>query len=146
MYWRLPKIAALAGFILCATAHATVVTQTWNFAGTPGQVANGTVFTPNTGTGNIYVYAAQSNNSGVFVTPYTYNGVATENGLFRTNDSHFNNGNGIAPFNPVEGSANYFSAQDGITDVVPHTPSPGYDNLLLLKLDTNIAAGTTISF
>ena len=146
MHWRSLKIAALAGFIVCATAHATVVTQTWNFAGTPALVNNGALFTPNTGSGNIYVYAEQANNSGVFVTPYKYNNTATESGLFQTNDSHFNNGNGIAPYNPVEGSSNYFSSQDGITDTVPHTPSPLYDNLVLLKLDSNIAAGTTISF
>jgi hypothetical protein len=157
MYWRLPTIAALAGFILCATAHATVVTSTFCFgpmgncstisgslAPSPTQVINGTSFTGSNG-GTIAVYADQAHN-GVFSTPYTYNGVSTENGLFEVNDKYFSRGVGIAPYNPTEGtSSGTFSNQDGLTDVVPHEPT-GTNNFLLLQLGSNIAQGSTISF
>jgi hypothetical protein len=151
MNWKL-HIAALGGLALAPTAHATVVTQTWLFGGTPGQVANGAAFCP-TGTANcaatgaqtITVYADQSLN-GAIVTPYKYNNKTyTESGLFQVNDSVNNHGVGIAPYNPTEGTSGAFSAQDGLTDTVKNAPT-GTGNFLLLNLSSNIAAGTTISF
>ena len=154
MYWRLPIIAALAGFILCSTAHATVVTSTFCFGPggncstsstvNPTQVTNGTSFTGSAG-GTITAYAYQAHN-GVFGTPYSYNGTSTESGMFEVNDKYFHNGIGIAPYNPTEGtSSGTFSAQDGLTDVVNHAPT-GSNNFLLLQLGSNIAQGSTISF
>jgi hypothetical protein len=146
MYWRLPIIAAAAGFILCATAQATVVTQTWLFGGNPAQVANGTAYSPTSGTGTITVYADQSNSSGLIGTPYKYNNTTyTESGLFQVNDSVNNHGVGIAPYNPTEGTSGAFSAQDGLTDTVHDAPA-GTNNFIMLNLGSNIAAGTTISF
>src|SRR5271169_587982 len=85
MFWRLPIIAAHAGFILCATADATVVTSTFCFGPggncstsstvNPTQVTNGTSFTGSAG-GTITAYADQANSSGTFVTPYVYSGTA----------------------------------------------------------------------
>jgi hypothetical protein len=157
MYWREPIIAALAGFILCASANATVVTSTFCFgpmgncstisgslAPSPTTVGNGAVFNGSNG-GTITAYAYQASN-GSFVTPAMYNGIKTENGLFEVNDKYNNHGVGIAPYNPTEGTSNgTFSAQDGLTDVVPHT-TPTANNFLLLQLGSNIQAGSTISF
>ena len=87
MYWRLPIIAALAGFILCSTAHATVVTSTFGFGPggncstsstvNPTQVTNGTSFTGSAG-GTITAYAYQANSSGVLGTPYSRQGYSFE--------------------------------------------------------------------
>jgi hypothetical protein len=145
MNWRL-YIAALGGLALASTAHATVVTQTWLFGGTPGLVNNGTAYSPTSGTGTITVYADQSNSSGLIGTPYKYNNTTyTESGLFQVNDSVNNHGVGIAPYNPTEGTSGAFSAQDGLTDTVHDAPT-GTNNFIMLNLGSNIAAGTTISF
>lgn len=147
---------AILGAALTSVADASVTTSYFCFGpggcnangtpitnGTATQVSNGASFTGTNG-GTISVYADQANSSGTFVTPATDNGTATENGLFEVSDSPNNKGVGIAPYNPVEGTSNSFSSQDGLTDQVNGASTN--NNFLLLDLGSNIAQGTTISF
>jgi hypothetical protein len=58
-----------------------------------------------------------------------------------------NSGNGIAPYNPSEGSSGSMSNQDGITDSVPENSAGGsYSNILEVYLNSSIANGSTLSF
>jgi hypothetical protein len=157
MNWKVTASVTLAGFILCASAHATVVTSYFCFGpggcnangtpvtnGTPTQVSNGVSFNGTAG-GTISVFADQANSSGTFVTPAKYYSTPTESGLFEVSDKYYNRGVGIAPYNPVEGtSSGTYSNQDGLTDTV--YKASNNNNFLLLELGNDITAGTTVSF
>lgn len=155
MNWRVFSFAVF-GVVASSVAQATVVTSDFCFGpsgcssngtpittGTAQQVSNGTTFTGTNG-GTITVSADQANSSGTFITPATYDGMSTENGLFEVSDSPNSRGVGIAPYNPVEGTSGSFSNQDGLTDSVDGASSN--NNFILLDLGSNIAQGTTISF
>jgi len=152
----------LAGFILCSSANASVVTSYFcfdpggcnastgalNTTGAAKPVTDGTLFTGTAGAsyGTMNVYADQATGSGTFATGATTNPTyssSTENGMFEVSDSPNNRGVGIAPYNPAEGSSNSYSNQDGLTDAVPNKPT-GTNNFLLLDL-SNVAYGSTVS-
>ena len=125
-------IGLITGFSFASVANATVCpANTWCFGGNPALVAQGSTYS--IGLGTITVDAAQV--SGAGQTNITSTSDATINGLFQTNDSTFDEGIGIAPYNPSEGGSP-FSSQDGITDT----------NVLELQLGSNIANGTTLKF
>ncbi|MGA2882847.1 MAG: hypothetical protein ABSG13_28185 [Bryobacteraceae bacterium] len=115
-------------------------------------VSDGTTYS--SALGGISVYGEQITNSSTGGTFLSSND-STIDGLFSTNTSVFNEGTGIAPYNPVQGtSGGNFGAQDGITDEV----TTGYDhwgnnitntavgNILVLELGSTISQGTTLSF
>lgn len=133
-----------AGLSIAPFANASV---TWNFGGNPSQVSQGSTYS--TSLGSITVFGEQINNSTqTIVTPVDYNGQSTLNGLFQVNDTVNNEGIGIAPYDPAEGSGGGYSAQTGIEEDVTHNyPSTGsYGNILELELGSNIAQGTSLSF
>ena len=150
-------IGLAAGLSLASLANATVTNYT--FATSNTQLADGATycntFSVSCGAAQtVTVYAKQSQDSnGNFVTPATITSgswwnqttTSTENGLFTVVDpihgGTFNNGEGIAPYDPTQGGSP-FSSQDGIVDNIPGTSTN--DNLLLLKL-TNFSANSTLS-
>jgi hypothetical protein len=144
--WAIGVATALS-FVTVANA-TTCPAETWCFGGNPQQVANGSTYSV-TGLGTITVFAEQINNSnGDLVSPVNENGTSTLSGLFQVNDTVNDEGVGIAPYNPSEGSSGSMSNQDGITDDVAHNnPSTGsYGNVIELELGSNIAQGTSLSF
>jgi hypothetical protein len=145
--YRVLMLALIAAIFLVSGANASVV---WSFGGAPGTVAQGTAyFMAGAGGGTITVYAEQVNvATGAIVAPVMNGTSSTLSGLFRVDTSVNNNGTGIAPYNPSEGSGSAMANQDGIEDNVAHTnPSGGqYSNILELQLGNDIAMGTTLSF
>jgi hypothetical protein len=138
-------IGVAAGLSIAPFANASV---TWSFGGNPGLVSQGSTYS--TSLGSVSVFSEQINNS-------TGNIVSTilgapshptlgtgSNALFQTNDSVFDEGIGIAPYNPAEGSSNSMANQDGITDTANGNSSFG--NILEIELGSNIAKGTSLSF
>jgi hypothetical protein len=140
-----------AGLTLAPFANASV---TWSFGGNAGLVSQGSTYSNSLG--SISVYSEQINNSTGDIVSTIYGapnnptlGTGSD-ALFQVNDSVNNDGVGIAPYNPVEGSGGSMSSQTGITDAVttanyPYTNS-SYGNVLELELGSNIAEGTTLSF
>jgi hypothetical protein len=144
-------LCLVSGISLASLANASVTT--YSFATGNGTVAQGSTYCPTYSTTcgsvpTVGVYAEQgSGASDNFVTPATTwewpNGwTSTESGLFTVTDSPNNNGTGIAPYNPSDGSAGNFEFQQGITDSADGAGSN--DNILLLKL-SDFTAGSTLS-
>jgi hypothetical protein len=152
--------AAIALSFATSASASVCAPNTWCFGATGSAqlVTQGNTYS--IGLGSISVYSEQVNNS-------TNNIVSTIDGapshptlgtggsaLFQTNDNVYDEGVGIAPYNPVEGSGSSFSNQDGISDTVttgydihgnPITTS-SYGNILEIELGANIAQGTSLAF
>jgi hypothetical protein len=133
-----------------ALANATTCpAETWCFGGNPQQVSNGATYSV-TGLGTITAFGEQVNTStqNLVTTPVKDNGTSTESGLFQVNDSVNDEGIGIAPYDPAEGSSGSMANQLGLDDDVAHNnPSSGtYGNIIELELGSNIAQGTSLSF
>ena len=141
----------VAGLAVAPFANASV---TWSFGGNAGLVSQGSTYS--TGLGSISVYSEQINNStgdivsSIYGDPHNPTLGSGSDALFQVNDSANNEGIGIAPYNPAEGSGGSMSSQDGITDTITTGSYPGsnssYGNILELELGSNIAEGTTLSF
>jgi len=143
MKTMLSIIGLAAGLSLASVANATV---TYTFATSDTTVAQGSTYCPTYSTScsgpTVGVYGEQTTSSGTIVTPVTTGWPtyeSTESGLFTVTGS---NGNGIAPYNPVDGSGGNFENQQGITDSA--TDADGNGNIVLLKL-SDFAAGSTLS-
>jgi hypothetical protein len=137
--WVMGVASALS---LATVASATTCpTDTWCFGSNPETVSDGTNYS--SGLGTISAYGEQITNSASGGT-YLSSNNSTINGLFSTNDSVFDEGIGIAPYDPSEGSSSSFSNQNGITDTA--NGNSKYGNILVLELGSNIADGTTLSF
>lgn len=136
-------VMGLAGALSFATVASatTCPTNTWCFGSNPTSVSNGTTYS--SGLGTITVFGEQITNNGSGGNYYSTSN-STINGLFSTNDSVFDEGIGIAPYDPAEGSGSSFSNQDGISDTVSGSSTHG--NILVLELGSNIAQGTSLSF
>lgn len=147
-------IGGLASALSLATVASatTCASDEWCFGSSTGFVSQGQQYSSNLG--SVYVYAEQINNSNgdLMGTPYQapYNSPTLGSGsdeLFQVTGS---NGNGIAPYNPVEGSGGSFENQDGISDSVTDNGGGGtnssYGNVLEIELGANIAEGTTLDF
>jgi hypothetical protein len=141
--WTIGALGALA-FATVGSA-TTCPSDTWCFgAPTTGNnisVADGSSYSSALGT--IYVYGEQIKN-GANGGSYYSSSNGTINGLFATNDNKFDEGVGIAPYDPAEGSSNYDANQDGITNVVNGNGT--YGDIMVVELGANIAQGTTLSF
>lgn len=135
---RIVFIAVLIGVTFGTVANASV-TYNWQFGGAAAQVANGAGGT--SGGATLAVYGAQQAATGGGIST-TAN--STLNALFQVNDSPNNNGVGIAPYNPSQGSGSSMSAQDGITDQTTNAAS-GTENFVLLQF-TNLSANSTLNF
>jgi hypothetical protein len=139
----------LAGAVSLATVASatTCASDTWCFGSNPEQVGDNTTYSSSLG--GITVFSEQITNSSSGGT-YLSSSNSTINGLFSTNDSVFDEGIGIAPYNPVEGNGSSFSSQDGLTDVVATNNHGGTNsnigNIIVLELGSNIAQGTSLSF
>jgi len=133
-----------AGLSLAPFANASV---TWSFGGNPSLVSQGSTYS--NGLGSVSVFSEQINNSTGDIVPSIYGAPSNPtlgtgaNALFQTNDSDFDEGIGIAPYNPAEGGGN-MSNQDGITDAANGNST--YGNILEIELGSNIAKGTSLSF
>ncbi len=150
-FWVIGVASALS---LATLANATTCpTNTWCFGANPALVSQGSTFSSSFG--SISVFSEQiTNSNGNLVT--TIDGAPSHptlgtgsQALFQTNDSVYDEGVGIAPYNPVEGSGNYFASQDGITDVVTQnggSTNSTYGNILEIELGSNIAKGTSLAF
>ncbi|MGB6943003.1 MAG: hypothetical protein WBE37_11450 [Bryobacteraceae bacterium] len=148
-------LASALSLATFASAATCVPTSSWCFGSNPEQVSNGTTYsiTGDPGAGSISVFGEQITNSSSGGT-YLSSSDSTISGLFSTNTTDYNEGTGIAPYNPVEGTTSHFSDQDGITDEVTtgynHLGTPitnsNIGNILVLELGSNIADGTTLSF
>jgi len=135
-----------------ALSFATVASATtWTFGSSPTTIADNTAYS--TALGTITVFGEQITNS-VSGGTYLSAGDSTLSGLFSTDAASFNEGTGIAPYNPLEGTAN-MSTEDGITDEVTTSVDGGKNstatnsaigNILVLELGSNIAKNTTLSF
>ena len=157
-------IAGIVGALALSTTASAVTScpqNTWCFSGNPGTQSNGysQVITlgginNNTVAGTISVFAEQINDTTQNIVGSIYNspinGQSTLNGLFQVNGS---DGNGIAPYNPAEGSASSYQNQQGIAEGVGADPSndltntsSNLDNILEIELGSNIAQGTTLKF
>jgi hypothetical protein len=135
-------IGLASALSLATVASATTcATNTWCFGSNPEQVSDNTTYS--TSLGGITVFSEQIKNSASGGTYYS-SADSTVNGLFSTNDSVFDEGIGIAPYNPAEGSGSSFSNQDGITDAAGGNSN--YGNILVLELGSNIAQGTSLAF
>lgn len=142
---RIKWVLALGSLLSLATAAsaATCALNTWCFGSNPTTDSDGATYSTVTGssvTGTITVYSEQvttSNNDF-----YKFSD-STVSGLFSTNDSVYDEGIGIAPYDPQEGGSP-FPSQEGITDAA--NGSNSYGNILLLELGSNIAEGTTLNF
>jgi len=152
--------AAIALSFATSASASVCAPNTWCFGATGSAqlVTQGNTYS--IGLGSVSVFSEQVNTS-------TNNIVSTIDGapshptlgtggsaLFQTNDNVFDEGIGIAPYNPVEGSGSTFSTQDGISDFVttgfdihgnPITTST-YGNILEVELGANIAKGTSLAF
>lgn len=133
---------ALAGALSFATlaSATTCATDTWCFGSNPTTVSDNTSYS--SGLGSINVFSEQITNNGTGGAFYSSSN-STVNGLFSTNDTVFDEGIGIAPYDPMEGNSNFVN-QDGITDSTPGSSTKG--NILVLELGSNIAQGTTLQF
>jgi hypothetical protein len=161
---------SLAIALVASASTCPTTTNTWCFGATGSTtfVTQGSTYsTPggSTVTGSVSVYAEQLHNytqsnssstTGVIVTGSNVLGGtshptigAGSTALFAVNDNVYDEGIGIAPYNPVEGSGSNFSSQDGITDAVKTstgTTNGSYANVLEIELGSNIAAGTSLQF
>jgi len=145
-------LLGIAGGLSIATVASATTTYTWSFGSNPTLVSDGATYSGSNGGGTITVYSEQitdDSKGGSFSTANNSGGANTIDGLFSTNDSVYDEGVGIAPYNPSEGTSPQwvwngskwvqeptFSNQEGITDT----------NILVLELGSNIAAGTTLQF
>jgi len=135
-------VAALMSFATLAGA-TTCPTNTWCFGSNPTTVGDGATYSTAAGsgvTGTISVFSEQ-------VTEYNNKFFAstdsTVDGLFSTNDSIYDEGIGLAPYDPREGGSP-FSNQQGLTNTADGNNDLG--NILVLELGSNIAQGTTLQF
>jgi hypothetical protein len=137
-------IIGLASVLTLATVASatTCPADTWCFGSNPMQVSDGTTYSV-TGLGTITVYGEQITNGAGGGTFYSTDN-STINGLFSVNDSQNHEGIGIAPYDPREGTYNYFENQLGITNSADGNDT--YGNILVLDLGSNIAQGTTLQF
>lgn len=151
----------VVGALSLATMASATTTFTWSFGSDPTQISNGQTYSGSNGGGTITVFGEEITNTqdshGNNTGGTYYNGTAVS-GLFSTDTAYFNEGTGIAPYNPNEGTSPQwewngsswvkvptFSSQDGITDEVNNN-NPTYGNILVLELGSNIAEGTTLNF
>jgi hypothetical protein len=159
-------VATALTFSPLASAY-TCPANTWCFGptngttatnGTAGFVSQGTPFSSST-FGSISVFSEQvtgfntnGSNGGTIVSTITKeNGTATlgttTQALFQVSDSPNDEGVGIAPYNPSEGSGGSFDNQNGLDDAVPENSAGGaYSNVIELELGANIAKGTSLAF
>lgn len=154
------KIISLFGVVgalsLATVASATTCpTDYWCFGLSTGLVSQGQEY--NSALGDVYVYSEQISNSTGDIVSTIYGAPSNPtlgtgaDALFQTSSS---NGNGIAPYNPVEGGSgnnpNSYDSQDGITDVITTASYPysndSYGNVLEVELGSNIAQGTSLAF
>ena len=141
------NLIVLASALSLATVASatTCATNTWCFGSNPTTVSDNTGYSTVGGsavTGTITVFSEQITNGaggGTFLS----NSDSTINGLFSTNDSVYDEGVGIAPYDPREGGSP-FTNQQGITDTADGNASFG--NIVVLELGSNIAKGTTLNF
>jgi len=129
-----------AGLLLASVANATVTT--WSFGGNPAQVNNGSTYCPTysvscAGQPTITVFGEQVNSSQNITSS---NNGTTIDQLFQVNNSVNQEGIGIAPYDPAQGTSGSFANQLGISDYT------GYDNILEVELGSNIAKGTSLAF
>jgi hypothetical protein len=138
MKWML----GLAGLLSAATVASatTCASNTWCFGSNPTTVSNGSTYS--IGLGTITVFGEQVTNDSKGGSFYSTSN-STISGLFATNDSVFDEGIGIAPYDPREGGSP-FTNQDGLTDSADGSSTKG--NILVLELGSNIASGTTLNF
>jgi hypothetical protein len=159
---RIKWTLALAGLLGLATAANAVTTDyqcstganavnTWCFVpGTNGTVSDGATYSISTGgpnnntvSGSISVYSEQVNSSNNNF--YSFSD-STINGMFAVNDLPNQEGAGIAPYDPQDGTSNSFANQPGIADGISCGYRTTCDNVMLVELGSNIAQGTTLSF
>ncbi|MGP0076541.1 MAG: hypothetical protein ACLPWF_31890 [Bryobacteraceae bacterium] len=141
------NLIVLASALSLATVASatTCATNTWCFGSNPTTVSDGATYSTiggSTVTGTVTVFGEQVTNNSSGGTYYSANN-STIDGLFSTNDSVFDEGIGIAPYDPAETNFD-FSNQDGITDSADGSSTKG--NVLVLELGSNIAKGTTLNF
>jgi hypothetical protein len=140
---------ALAGLLSLATVASATTdytcsgeTDVWCFVpGSNGQVSNGSTYS--TGLGTVSVYSEQVNSSTNNF--YSFSD-STINGMFAVNDIPNQEGAGIAPYDPADGTNSNFANQDGIADGISCGYRTTCDNVMLVELGSNIAQGTTLSF
>jgi hypothetical protein len=130
--------------VLSLASVASATTYVWSFGSNPKTVADNTNYSGTNSGGTITVFSEQVTNGPGGGTFFSTND-STINGLFSTNDSVFDEGIGIAPYDPAEnGVGSAFSTQDGITDSANGSSTKG--NILVLELGADIKAGTTLQF
>lgn len=139
----LASALSLAG----VASASTCATDAWCFGLNTGFVSEGNTYS--SGLGQVSVYSEQINNSNGDLVTNSYDGTlgTGSQALFQVSGS---DGNGIAPYNPVEGSSNNFQSQDGITDTVTYNSqgntTSSYGNVLEIELGSDIAQGTSLAF
>lgn len=143
--WAAGLVSALS---LATVASATTcATDTWCFGTANGFVSQGNTYS--SALGSISVFSEQITNSNGDIVTHPYDGSlgTGSQALFQVTGS---DGNGIAPYNPIEGSGSNFQNQDGITDTVTYNSygytTSTYGNVLEIELGSNIAQGTSLSF
>lgn len=150
-------LIGVAGALSLATVASatTCASDTWCFGLSSGLVTQGQEYS--SGLGNVYIYSEQINNStgdivgSIYGAPNNPTLGTGSDALFQVSGS---NGNGIAPYNPVEGgsgsSESAYDGQDGITDTITTASWPysnsSYGNVLEVELGSNIAQGTSLAF
>jgi hypothetical protein len=133
-------VVVVSTLSLATVANATTcATDTWCFGSNPTQVSDGSNYSSALGTISVYGEQITNNNGN-----YYSSSNSSVNGLFSTNDSVFDEGIGIAPYDPAQGAGNSFSNQTGITDAA--NGNSKYGNVIVLELGSNIAQGTSLSF
>jgi hypothetical protein len=146
--------AAIALSFAASASAAVCPVNTWCFGGAPGFVSQGATYSIPLGTVTAYSEQITLSNGDIVGTIFgTGSGHPTlgtgAQAMFQTNDSVFDEGIGLAPYNPVEGSGSSFSSQAGISDYVTQfggTQNTTYGNILELQLGSNIAKGTSLAF
>lgn len=147
-------LLALGGLLsLTTVASATTCpANTWCFGANPTSVSDGTNYSTTVGstTETITVYSEQVTNSNNDFSTFG-NSTSTIDGLFAVNDTYNDEGNGIAPYDPKEGTGDFYGNQLGISDEVGLNSSntsinTADGNVLLLELGSSITDGTTLSF
>lgn len=145
--------AATALFFAASASAAVCPVNTWCFGGNPGFVTQGATYSIGLGTVTAYseqVYTSTGDIVSTIDGSPSHPTLGTgANAMFQTNDSVFDEGIGLAPYNPAEGSGSSFSNQDGISDHVTEVTghqNTSYSNIIELKLGSNIAAGTSLAF
>lgn len=143
--YRIKWALALGSMLSLATMAraSTCALNTWCFGSKPATESDGATYSTIGGssvTGTITVYSEQVTNSNNNFYKFSD---STINGLFSTNDSTYDEGIGIAPYDPQEGGSP-FPNQEGITNTADGSNT--YGNILLLELGSNIAQGTTLEF